>query len=277
MRWVMCAVVVLAFAPRAVADDFVLRGSEPAYRWTGIYGGVQGGFTSSVVNFGQAASPEVAFILRDTAIEQDEQVSTWSVLGQRHPGNTSLGGFVGYNMEWQNIVFGAELNYNHSALSASAANSLTRTFTDSTNLPAGHNYYYTVSVAAQSSFSMSDIGTFRARFGWDAGNFLPYGFVGFAVSRASTNTGALVTYSAVDYPESEDPPLTPLPNLGPIVGGETDAENSFAYGFATGLGIDVGLTQNVFVRGEFEYIYFAPVNGIQISLTSARVGAGLKF
>jgi opacity protein-like surface antigen len=45
----------------------------------------------------------------------------------------------------------------------------------------------------------------------------------------------------------------------------------------TGLGTDVALTSNLFVRGEFEYIFFAPVNGIQVSMWSARVGAGVKF
>ena len=287
MRWVLCAVVVLAFAPRAFAQDYVLRGSEPSYRWAGVYGGVDGGFTSSTVNFGRAAGPEIAFMLRETAIETDEQVSTWSVLGTRNPENTSLGAFVGYNFEWNNVILGAELDYNHVSLAASAANALKRSFSDSGSLPAGHNYYYTVSVGAESSFHMNDVGSFRARFGWEAGNFLPYGFLGFAMSRVSSTTAAEVSYTAVDYPNSETPPLTPLCNINvpsqtlcnaivpPVA--ESNSQNSFAYGLTTGIGVDVGLTPNIFVRGELEYIYFAPVQGIQISLTSARVGAGFKF
>jgi len=277
MRWVICAVVVLAFAPRAFAQDYILRGSESTYRWAGVYGGVDGGFASSTTNFGQAAGPEVAFILRETAIEQDEQISNWSVLGTRHPENTMLGAFVGYNFEWNNIIFGPEVDYNHASLTATAQNSLTRSFSDSGGLPAGHNYYYTVFVGAESAFHMSDIATFRMRFGWDAGNFLPYSFFGLAVTRMSTTTAAVVSYTAVDFPDSETPPLTPLPDLGPITGSQANSQNDFAYGFATGLGLDVGLTPNIFVRGELEYIYFAPVTGIQMSMTSARIGAGLKF
>ena len=34
------------------------------------------------------------------------------------------------------------------------------------------------------------------------------------------------------------------------------------YGFSVGGGLDVALTQNIFVRGEFEYIQFAPVSDI---------------
>jgi len=277
MRWVICAVVALAFAPQALAQDYVLRGSQPTYRWAGFYGGASGGYTSSTVDFSQAPGPEVAFILRETSIEQDEQISTWSVLGKRNPENTALGAFVGYNVEWNNVILGAEVDYSHSSLNASAANSLTRSFSDSGSLPAGHHYYYTVFDGASSSFQMNNVTSFRARFGWEAGNFLPYGFIGLAVSRVSTTTAALVTYSAVDYPDSETPPLTPLPNLGPITGGESNSQNAFAYGVATGVGMDVGITPNLFVRGEFEYIYFAPVTGIQVSLTTARVGAGFKF
>lgn len=39
----------------------------------------------------------------------------------------------------------------------------------------------------------------------------------------------------------------------------------------------VALMPNLFVRGEIEYIYFAPLNGIQVSVASARVGIGLKY
>jgi outer membrane immunogenic protein len=50
-----------------------------------------------------------------------------------------------------------------------------------------------------------------------------------------------------------------------------------AVGVAAGLGTDYALTPNVFVRGEFEYIYFAAVYGVQVSVITGRVGAGVKF
>lgn len=255
----------------------MLRGSQPAYRWAGFYGGAQGGFTSSTVNFGQAAGPEIAFMLRESALESDQHVSTWSLLGTRTPEATSLGGFVGYNYEWSNVILGAEFDYFHTSLSTNASGSLTRSFSSSADLPPNHNYFYTVTASATSSAHQEDVGSFRTRLGYEFGNFLPYGFLGFAMSRVGTTTAAEVTYSAIDYPNSETPPLTPLDPLGPITEGESNSQNSYAYGFATGIGLDVGVTPNLFVRGELEYIYFAPVQGIQISLTSVRVGAGFKF
>jgi opacity protein-like surface antigen len=44
-----------------------------------------------------------------------------------------------------------------------------------------------------------------------------------------------------------------------------------------GAGIDVALLPNVFVRGEWEFIGFAPVAGIRTSIHAARVGAGIRF
>jgi len=278
MRWVIGAVVVVAFAPRAFAQDFVLRGAEPAYHWGGLYVGGQIGYTSSVVNFSTAVGPEISDILRDTSIETDEQISQWSLLGSRNPTSTSYGAFVGYNYEWESVILGMEANYNHFALTAVSSGALQRSFTDSGNLPAGHNYFYTMNVSGESAFSMTDAATFRARFGWQAGHFLPYFFAGLAVGRIDTATATTLSYTAVDYPDSETPPLTPLNDLA--VGPETDGASQsgqFTYGFATGLGIDFAITANLFVRGEFEYIYFAPIDGIQVSLSSARVGAGFKF
>ncbi len=236
MRWVLGAVVVLAVTPSAFADDLsILRGTQPTYHWSGIYGGGQIGYSSSVVNFGQAASNDIGFILRNTALEQDERISQWSVLGTRSPVSTGVGGFVGYNIEWENLITGLELNYNHVSLSGSSGSGITRSFTESASLPAGHHYFYTLSVTGQSALHISDIATARLRAGLETGNFLPYAFVGFAVARADFSNSATLSYTATDFPDSETPPLTPLPNLnfGPVTQG--NAQNgSFAYGFASG-------------------------------------------
>lgn len=279
MRWVTCAAFVLALTPSAFAGDFdILRGSQPTYHWGGVYGGVQGGYSSSSVNFGQAASSDIGYLLRSTAIEQDQGISQWTVLGNRSPTGTGLGGFIGYNCEWEDLILGLELNYNHVSLSANSSDSIARSFTDSTNLPSGHHYLYDVNVSGQSSLHITDIATFRGRAGWETGIFLPYGFAGFALGRANTSTTATLSFTATDYPDSEIPALTPLSNLsyGPVTQGNAQ-NNALAYGVAAGGGVDIAVLPNVFLRGEIEYIYFAPVNDIHVTVTTARLGAGLKF
>lgn len=278
MRWVVCAVFVLAITPPAFAGDMMLRGSEPVYHWGGVYGGAQVGYTSSEINFGTAASNDIGFILRDAAIEQNEQISQWTVLSSRSPSSAGAGGFVGYNSEWDDLILGLELNYNRVTLKASSADSISRSFTDSTNLPAGHNYFYSATVGAQSSISMQDIAELRARAGWEAGIFLPYVFGGVAVTRANITSTGTVSYTATDEPASEVPPLTPLPPLafGPV-SQSSGQNNALVYGAAMGVGVDMAVLPNLFIRGELEYTYFAPVDGIHVTLSTARLGAGFKF
>jgi opacity protein-like surface antigen len=125
---------------------------------------------------------------------------------------------------------------------------------------------------------ITDIATFRGRAGWELGNFLPYAFGGFAVGRANYATSATLAYTAFDSPASELPPLTPLNDLsyGPTTNAN-GANGTYLYGATMGVGMDVALTTNLFVRGEFEYIYFAPTAHIQASVTTGRLGAGVKF
>jgi opacity protein-like surface antigen len=280
MRWVISALIMLGLPAHALAQDFgVLRGSIPTYHWGGFYGGGQISDSSSNMNFGQAAGSELSYVLRNTAIEADQHISGWTVLGSRLPTSTGYGAFVGYNSEWECLVLGVEANYTHfSGLSASSADSIARSFTDSTNLPAGHNYVYSANVSAQSSMKITDIATFRGRAGWEVGNFLPYAFGGFAVGRANWATSATFAYTAFDSPTPSTPPIAPLPPMsyGPV-GSANGANGTFLYGVAAGLGMDWALTTNLFVRGEFEYVYFAPTAHIQASVTTARVGAGFKF
>jgi outer membrane immunogenic protein len=53
--------------------------------------------------------------------------------------------------------------------------------------------------------------------------------------------------------------------------------NALMYGFSAGGGLDWALTQNIFVRGEFEFVQFAPITNISVAIISGRVGAGYKF
>ena len=56
----------------------------------------------------------------------------------------------------------------------------------------------------------------------------------------------------------------------------TDSQsNKFGYGFLYGLGMDVAITPNVFLRGEWEYIAFNKVGGIRSTLNTGRVGLGV--
>ena len=134
---VVVAFGILGVAQAAAADlPAVLRGPivgelVPAYRWSGVYGGAQAGFSTASMNFNQNVGALVADMLRLTTIEQDFNISSWPVLGKPNPVGGSYGGFVGYNWQWEDAVTGFEINYNRASLSGSASNSISRSFVDS--------------------------------------------------------------------------------------------------------------------------------------------------
>ncbi len=283
MRVVVVAwLAVLGFVETAVAADLgpYLRGPQyeepiPPYRWSGFYGGGQVGYSVAGVDFTGGVSSLIAHILRVTAIEQDQNISSWPLLGKKNPSGVSFGGFVGYNWQWEDAVTGVEINYNRTSLSGSSSDSIERVFMDDSQAPTGHHFQYDVTVLGSASARITDFGTFRLRGGWAAGRFLPYAFVAVAVGRADVARSATVQYTVTDFPDQGvTPPLNST--FGPVT--ETDARTgAFAYGGAAGLGLDAALLPNVFLRGEWEYVQFAPLKGDHIHISTIRTALGLKF
>jgi opacity protein-like surface antigen len=99
------------------------------------------------------------------------------------------------------------------------------------------------------SYKLDDFGTFRGRAGYAFGQFLPYAVFGVGIGR--------VDYTVSAPPESRD--------------------NAYTLGLVAGLGIDVALLPNVFLRGEWEYAYFTPVKFTASSVNTARVGIAVRF
>jgi outer membrane immunogenic protein len=272
----------LSLAQAAAADLPVLRGPivgelAPAYNWGGGYGGAQVGFSTASIDFTNGVRALVADEVRLLTIEQDQQISQWALLPKRNPVGGSFGGFVGYNWQWEDAVVGVEINYNRTSLSASSGSSIERTFLDSNNVPAGHHYFYDITVTGAASAHITDWGTFRFRGAWAAGPFLPYGFVAFAVGRTDISRSGTVSGTAVDKPDPATPPLPPLPNLLVDETASDSRTGVFAYGAAAGLGVDVALWRNVFLRGEWEFVQFVPVQGLHIHINTIRTALGLKF
>ncbi|HXD46000.1 MAG TPA: outer membrane beta-barrel protein [Pseudolabrys sp.] len=103
-----------------------------------------------------------------------------------------------------------------------------------------------------STFRIVDYATLRGRAGYAYGQFLPYMFVGAAAARVNyqTTTSGAITSSR---------------------------DNAFAGGFTAGLGIDVAILPNVFLRAEYEYVMYTQIDGIRSSTNTARAGVGIRF
>jgi opacity protein-like surface antigen len=280
MRWVICALAALALPPCAFAGDYdTLRGSEqpvapaPFTRWAGFYAGGQFGFGDTKASFGNATQAPIAYVLRQTTLESQLSPSAWPVLGTATNGTQNYGGFVGYNSQWQDLVLGLEANFTHTTVAINAPSyPISRITSDSF----GNSYL--VNINGNGSLSNLDFATLRARAGWVLDNVMPYGFVGFALGRTDLNVSANISGLESLAPNSAACLQTGAAPCIPFAFSASVAKNSdLLYGFDIGAGIDWAITQNIFLRGEWEYVQFAPVEGVLVAVSSARVGGGLKF
>jgi opacity protein-like surface antigen len=243
-----------------------LRGTvgndSPGYmRWDGVQFGAQIGLSNLSGDFASSSNPQVAYILRNSTLEDEFSPSTWSTLPKATSNGRQFGGFLGYNMQWDRLVIGGDIGYNRmQSLEAASADSLDRIVTTSDGVR------HDVLIDSSSSLKLVDYGTFRARAGYAFGQFLPYAVVGGAVGRFNYASTSTVT-------DRMSGALT-----GTFQQSASDARNNvFAAGFVAGLGADVALLPNVFLRAEWEYTFFSPVNGIRSQLNTGRVGLGIRF
>lgn len=294
---IMCGLALIGLSGPAIAGGDILRGSQefevgaPIYpRWDGVYLGAGGGYTAGGADFGNGVRSLVSYILRNSILQDD--VSSWTTLPKSNTSGWSYGAFAGYNFQWENAVIGVELNYNRMSQSLGATDSIgPLLITDNTGAPAGHSYTYSVRVAANASVNLTDIATFRARMGWAAGDFLPYAFVGLAIGRADVTRWASVTGTVTDNwtetttfvdafgntvtvstPQSSTSALL-LPSNP-----QSETQNGvFAFGYAGGFGVDFALFNNVFMRGEWEYVQFPSIKDIKVNLNNVRGAVGVRF
>jgi outer membrane immunogenic protein len=170
------------------------------------------------------------------------------------------------------VIVGLEGNYTHTSFLATATNS-----------PIGRvvsagGSSYSVNITGSGMLNLTDYGSLRTRAGYVLGNFLPYGFIGFAVGSAKY----AVTTRVFGQQNSASPFTLPCDDTQPTCV-DYDFSNSagrnaaLLYGGSVGFGLDWAVTPNLFLRGEIEYLTFVPLANIDVSIINARVGAGVKF
>ncbi len=287
MRRLLIAFGLMGLISPAFAADLdldVLRGSLPVgpatfTRWSGFYFGGQVGYGDANADFSRATQPLVAFSLRELALESDDFVSTWPVLGRGGSDAVGYGGFVGYNTQWQDVVIGLEGNYTHTAFATTA--SVAPLVGAAGRIVSAGGSEYSVNLTGTGQLEITDYASLRARAGWALGNFLPYGFAGLVIGAGNYS----VTTQVYGQQNSATPAYFPCDPAaptcvgygGPSFSNSVGQNGALLYGFSVGGGLDWALTQNIFLRGEFEYVQFAPIATIVASIVSARVGAGFKF
>ncbi len=276
MRCLLAALGLIGLLSPAFAADYelpTLRGTEtfvparPTYfSWEGFYAGGQLSYSSLQSDFSGATQPLVADSLRFTTIGAQMTPDQWPVLGSRATGAAGVGGFVGYNFQWDNAIIGLELNYTHASLNAAAPSS-----------PLGRRQTFDglihdVSIDASGVLHVTDFATTRARLGWAIGSFMPYATLGLAFGRADEAVSTNMT--VVESDPSTNPPTV----TGVFFFPNGQAKNgAYLYGYSGGLGLDFSLTQNIFARADYEYIQWQRLWQIESGIHNFRAGLGVKF
>jgi outer membrane immunogenic protein len=295
MRRLLAALGLIGLLSPAFAADYelpTLRGSQtfvPAYptyfSWQGFYAGGQVGYANSGIDFRNGVSPLINFALRNTRINQDINVSQLTVLGKRDTNGSGIGGFIGYNWQYDEAVVGLEMNYSRMSVGVTASDSIARVFPDP-NVSA--SYVYDVAVTGQSAIHITDLATLRSRAGYVMGNFMPYGFLGLAVGRADISSSASVAFCGFD--PTVIPPASPTPDPIGCYNHSTGISTRIAQpaatqsktgeffaGVAAGAGVDVAVSRNVFLRGEYEYVQITTIQSLHVYLNNFRLGLGARF
>jgi opacity protein-like surface antigen len=266
----VAAIVGTATAAQAADMPDFLRGSftAPVARtnWQGFYIGGQVSYGAADMDFSNSGQDLLKKLLNNVDVEQQFNISGWPLQQKTNTQNSGFGGFFGYNAQWTDVVVGVELNYVHGKFSSSSSGSQARTFFFPTD------YQTTAFASSSSAMTITDFGSLRVRGGYALGCFLPYLFGGVALGQANINRRADTTLF-YQYVGSQIPRL---PDIGPVSDSLTDNANAhFIYGYSGGLGIDMMLFANLFVRAEWEYMRFtAPVD---TTVNTVRAGIGYKF
>lgn len=266
-RWLLCGVAMIGMGIEASAADMpdFLRGSSTVVaapsvgpRWDGVYFGAHVGWSVTGVDFAHDTS-SVAAVLSGSPVTS----ITSTPLGAVDSTSAHFGAFAGYQQQWGDAVVGLEGMYNWVDKSMAATNGISGGFAAAPNA-------LTYTAAGLETARIIDYSTLRLRGGWAAGMFMPYATFGLAVGRMDINRAVVVTPSAT----AGTPPGTFVPAPFTL---SQNINNTFAYGYSAGLGIDFCLMANLFARAEYEYVQFIDVQGLNVHMQNVRVGAAYKF
>ena len=276
--WTTGAWTTSTWAADYEPSDFpTLRGSAPYVpaptrhvNWGGFYGGGQVGYGASYMDFSKAGRSINAFDPNASFTAPFGSVSNLVSLGNASGQAATYGAFVGYNWQFDDLIVGFEANYNHTSLSGSQSGR--RCYNDAPALncdPAitlGDGNTYDATVTATASMRITDYGTARLRAGWVADNLLPYAMVGLAVGRAEISHYATATGAP------NGGPGTPFTRTEGTVN-----SSMLTWGYSAGLGVDMLIYRDLFVRAEYEFVKFFLVSDFRSQIHNGRLGLGMKF
>jgi len=275
------ALATSLLAAPALAADY-LRGSQvieapepPAIdrgiNWSGFYFGGGAGVSDTKFEPGTGLQDLARFAFRNTTLGAERDMGSFvNDLPSKRDSGATYFGFTGYNWAFGDVILGLEADYTRSGQSYVISDFIARRSTLSDGSLNGW------SLTTDQGAKLLDYATARLRMGWAYGSIMPYATIGGAVgrfntistvtatwhvTRRNTVTGGIEDFDAAGYP------LT--------VGAAK--KNVYGFGLAVGGGVEWALSDNLFIRGEYQLIRFADVEGTTTTVNTARAAAGVKF
>jgi outer membrane immunogenic protein len=275
----------LAMAQGAIAADYpVLRGSQiedvpppPSdmggnFEWSGFYFGGGAGISDSQFKPGTGLQDLARSAFRNTTLGSEYDMGQFvNNLPSKRDSGATFFGFAGYNYAFGDVILGFEADYTRSGHKYSINDFIARQVITSDGTINGW------SLTTNQGAEIQDYATARIRMGWAYGRIMPFATFGGAVGRFDTVSTVDATWRF-----TRTNPITGVISNNVVASGYpltvgAAKTNVYGFGVTLGGGIDMALTDNLFLRAEYQLIRFADVEGTTTTINTARVAAGLKF
>jgi opacity protein-like surface antigen len=267
--------------PALAADYPVLRGthapslppapvieSAPAVDWNGFYFGGLAGYSMESFQNNRGSNALIANFSRSTVAEAEMQASSLVSVPNFSSRGVTFGGFLGYNMQFDDALIGFEADYTRIGRGGSTTDAIGRSRGTS------DGYVTSVSLNGRTEARLNDLFSLRLRAGYVMGSVMLYATGGVAFGLGNQSNSAIAQISGVDADPLTDPALAPyLVNSGVMT---SSRRNAVFTGYTGGLGAEA-LFGGLLLRGEYLYTRLVTPSSSAIDINQVRVGAGVKF
>ncbi|MGX1786784.1 outer membrane protein [Bosea sp. NPDC055332] len=269
--------------PQAAQGADYLRGSqieqpvEPPpmfgggrFDWSGFYIGGGAGINETKFKPGEGLRDLANSAFRNTDLAAERDMGSFiNDLPDKRDSGTQFFGIVGYNYLFDDVVLGVEADYTRSGHNYRITDYIAR------RSPLSNGNVYDWSMTTNQAAKLDDYATLRLRMGWAYGRIMPFGTIGAALGRF--NTTSTIDADALIVTNAGQPTETRRQANGYPLQVGTVRKNTYAFGLSAGVGVDWALTDNLFLRAEYQIIRFAEIEGTTTTINTGRVAAALKF
>jgi outer membrane immunogenic protein len=269
--------------PQAVQGADYLRGSQieqpveapPLFEggrfdWSGFYFGGGAGISETKFKPGEGLRALANSAFRNTDLVAERDMGSFiSDLPDKRDSGSQFFGIAGYNYLFDDVVLGLEADYTRSGHNYRVSDFIARRST----LSSGNVYDW--SMTTNQAAKLDDYATLRLRMGWAYGRIMPFATIGGALGRFNTTSTIDADIAIVSNAGQANE--TSVRAVGYPLRVGTVRKNTYAFGLSAGAGVDWALTDNLFLRAEYQIIRFAEVEGTTTTVNTGRVAAALKF